>query len=143
VSLPRKVTGTATPAAARRAEYPGPNEGSSNPAPLIGQRRIVALLFFLSGATALIYEIVWIRLFSISFGNTAQAMSTVLSVFLGGIAAGAAGARRLAGRPSQQCLRLYGFAALRQNPTGGPSLGHFPESHKFGPGCRHALSFEQ
>jgi hypothetical protein len=33
--------------------------------------------------------------------------------------------------------------ALRQNPTGGPFLGHFPESHKFGPGCRHALSFEQ
>src|SRR5580658_10070401 len=73
---------------------------------------MVALLFFLSGATALIYEIVWIRLFAVSFGNTAQAMSTVLSVYLGGIAAGAAGARKLAGRPAPQCLRLYGFAEI-------------------------------
>jgi hypothetical protein len=51
---------------------------------------------------------------------------------------------RPVGRPSIRPLVVYkSFLALRQNPTGGPSLGHFPESHKFGPGCRHALSFEQ
>jgi len=33
--------------------------------------------------------------------------------------------------------------ALRQNPAGRPFLGRFPESHKFGPSGRHALSFEQ
>src|SRR5271154_30214 len=73
---------------------------------------MVALLFFLSGATALIYEIVWIRLFAVSFGNTAQAMSTVLGVYLGGIAAGAALARKFVRRPAPQCLRLYGFAEI-------------------------------
>ena len=36
-----------------------------------------------------------------------------------------------------------GKTALRQNPTGGPFLGRFPESQKFGPGCRDTLSFEQ
>jgi len=35
------------------------------------------------------------------------------------------------------------LTALRQNPTGRPFLGRFPESHKFGPSGRHALSFGQ
>ncbi len=76
------------------------------------KRRIVGILFFLSGALALVYEVVWIRLFAISFGNTAQAMSMVLSVYLGGIATGAAAGRRLTRRSAAQCLRLYGMAEL-------------------------------
>jgi len=32
---------------------------------------------------------VWIPLFSATFGNTAQALSTVIAVFLGGLAVGA------------------------------------------------------
>ena len=62
-----------------------------------------------SGAAALVYEIVWIRLFSISFGNTAQALSTLLSVFLGGLALGAFWVGRLSvPRP----LRLYGIIEI-------------------------------
>ena len=76
------------------------------------KRRIIGALFFLSGAMALIYELVWIRLFAISFGNTAQAMSIVLSVYLAGIAAGAAAGRTLARRSPAECLRLYGIAEL-------------------------------
>ena len=59
--------------------------------------------------TGLVYEIVWIRLFSIAFGNTAQALSTVLSVFLGGLALGAfLAAKANPARP----LRLYGVIEI-------------------------------
>lgn len=45
-------------------------------------------LFFLSGLSALIYEMAWVRLLSLSFGVSVYAVSTVLSVFMGGLALG-------------------------------------------------------
>ena len=66
--------------------------------------RLPFLFYFLSGATALVYETVWIRLFSATFGNTAQALSTVIAVFLGGLAAGAV----LSARFKAGGLRVYG-----------------------------------
>ncbi len=36
-------------------------------------------LFFVSGATALIYQVVWSRLLTLSFGSTTLAVSTVLA----------------------------------------------------------------
>ena len=47
------------------------------------------------------------------------------------------------GQRPKALLADNGYWALRQNPTGGRFLGRFPESHKFGPGSRDALSFEQ
>ncbi|HUB79727.1 MAG TPA: fused MFS/spermidine synthase, partial [Bryobacteraceae bacterium] len=73
---------------------------------------MLGALFFLSGAAALIYEVVWIRLFAISFGNTAQAMSIVLGIYLGGIAAGSTGASKFARRSGRESLFLYGIAEL-------------------------------
>jgi spermidine synthase len=73
---------------------------------------ILAVLFFLSGSTALVYEVVWIRLFAINFGSTVEAMSTVLSVYLGGLAVGAAATRRLTLRSPRKCLRFYGLAEI-------------------------------
>ena len=66
--------------------------------------RLPYLFYFLSGATALIYETVWIRLFSATFGNTAQALSTVIAVFLGGLAVGSI----LGGRFKAAGLPVYG-----------------------------------
>ena len=66
--------------------------------------RLPFLFYFLSGATALVYETVWIRLFSATFGNTAQALSTVIAVFLGGLAAGSI----LSARFKTRGLRVYG-----------------------------------
>ena len=43
----------------------------------------------------LAYEIVWTRAFAISFGNTLLSLSTVVSVYLGGLALGAAAATRV------------------------------------------------
>ena len=44
--------------------------------------------FFLTGATSLIYEVVWTRLLLLSLGTTPVAMGVVLSAFMGGMAAG-------------------------------------------------------
>ena len=46
------------------------------------------VLFFLSGTAGLIYQIVWTRELVLVFGNTMLAASTVLSSFMGGLAAG-------------------------------------------------------
>jgi len=53
------------------------------------QRAIVYLLFFLSGSSGLIYEIIWSRKLTLIFGSTVYAVSTVLTVFFTGLALGA------------------------------------------------------
>jgi len=45
-------------------------------------------LFFLSGASALVYEVVWSRQFTFVFGGTASAIATVLSAYMAGLALG-------------------------------------------------------
>jgi len=45
-------------------------------------------IFFFSGAAALMYEVVWVRSLSLIFGGTHLAVTTVLSVFMGGLALG-------------------------------------------------------
>ncbi len=49
---------------------------------------IILLCFFLSGASALIYEVVWLRMLVWVFGSTTLAVSTVLTAFMGGLALG-------------------------------------------------------
>jgi spermidine synthase len=51
--------------------------------------RLLSFLFFCSGASSLIFESIFTRLLTYTFGNTAQAVSTVLAAFLGGLAIGA------------------------------------------------------
>ncbi len=49
---------------------------------------LVAICFFLSGAAALILQVLWTRMLGHVFGATALAISTTLSVFMGGLALG-------------------------------------------------------
>jgi len=49
---------------------------------------VFLLLFFGSGATALIYEVIWSKYLSQMFGSTIQAQTVVLAVFMGGLALG-------------------------------------------------------
>jgi len=51
--------------------------------------RLLPVLFFFSGASSLIFETIFTRLLTYTFGNTAYAVSTVLAAFLGGLALGA------------------------------------------------------
>jgi len=67
---------------------------------------LVLVLFFTSGATALVYEVVWTRMMMHVFGSTALAVGTVLAAFMSGMAIGAWYFGRQADR-SQNCLRLY------------------------------------
>ncbi|TFG85664.1 MAG: hypothetical protein E4H17_04840, partial [Gemmatimonadales bacterium] len=57
------------------------------------------VLFFASGASALAYQAIWGRMLGLVFGNTVFASSTVLSVFMAGLALGGAlGGSRFAQR---------------------------------------------
>jgi len=58
-------------------------------APRRAQALVFALLFVLSGACALTYQVVWSRFLAEIFGVTAFAVSTVLVSFMGGMALGA------------------------------------------------------
>jgi spermidine synthase len=65
------------------------------------------LLFFLSGATGLVYELLWVRLLYQSFGSTIQSVTTVVAAYMGGLGLGAhlLGAR---GDRALRPARLYG-----------------------------------
>src|SRR2546427_9123828 len=82
---------------------------------LISQRdcstTILQVLFFLSGASSLIFETIFTRLLTYTFGNTAYAVSTVLASFLGGLALGAFVLGRWLDRRAPS-LRFYGGPAL-------------------------------
>lgn len=49
----------------------------------------IVVAFFLSGAASLVLETVWTRQFTMVFGATTLAVSTVLTCFMGGLALGA------------------------------------------------------
>jgi spermidine synthase len=69
------------------------------------------LLFTLSGVSGLIYEVVWLRYLTLVFGVTVYAVSTVLTVFMGGLALGGFMAGKFADR-LQHPLRAYGVIEL-------------------------------
>ena len=70
-------------------------------------RYIIYLLFFLSGLSSLIYQVLWVRSFSLVFGGTHMAVTTVLAVFMGGLALGGYLGKHMDG--SSRALRIYGF----------------------------------
>ncbi|MBI5492816.1 MAG: fused MFS/spermidine synthase [Deltaproteobacteria bacterium] len=51
-------------------------------------RTAIFALFFLSGMAGLIYQVVWTKLLTLTFGVTVLAVSTVLTCFFGGLALG-------------------------------------------------------
>ena len=66
------------------------------------------VLFAVSGAAALIYEVVWTRLLTLQMGHGVAAASTVLAAFMGGLAIGSAIAGRVGGRLSpRRALTIY------------------------------------
>lgn len=66
---------------------------------------IIYLVFFLSGAAALIYEVLWVRYLSLIFGGSRLAVTTVLAVFTGGLALGSYTIGKKAGK-YRKLLRL-------------------------------------
>src|SRR6058998_4464135 len=69
------------------------------------------IFFFLSGATGLLYEIVWMRQLILVFGSTTHAVSAVLSAFMLGLALGSFAFGRAADRGAN-LVRLYGVLEI-------------------------------
>ncbi len=85
---------------------------------------LLYLLFFCSGVSGLIYQVVWVRVFGNVFGNTVYSTSLVIAVFMLGLGVGSYGVgawadRRYAelgvdrGSPrSASLLQVYGYVEL-------------------------------
>jgi len=68
---------------------------------------VYSFLFFLSGATGLVYELLWVRVLYQSFGSTIQSVTTVVAAYMGGLGLGAWVFGRIADRSRQPAV-LYG-----------------------------------
>jgi len=73
--------------------------------------RVVALLLFGSGFSALVYQTAWQRMFRLTFGASTAASAAVLAVFLGGLGLGGLLLGRRVER-SRQPLVFYGNLEL-------------------------------
>lgn len=74
-------------------------------------RGIIYILFFLSGAASLIYEIIWTKQFIPVFGNSSYAITIVLAAFMAGLGLGGWWFGRFADR-HQNRLLLYSFLEI-------------------------------
>ncbi len=80
---------------------------------------MIYLAFFLSGASALLFETLWFRLAGLTFGNSVWASSLVLASFMAGLALGNGLAMRW-GPGTARPIRLY---ALLELAIGASGLG--------------------
>jgi spermidine synthase len=78
----------------------------------------VVACFFLSGATGLVYEVLWIRMLGLVFGHTVFAVTTVLTAFMAGLGLGSWIFGRIADRQARP-LRLYGPRSSTRSPARG------------------------
>lgn len=82
--------------------------GSASPSGNSGLLTSIVVCFFLSGFAALLYEIAWLRQFSIVFGTSELAVAIVLAVYLAGLSAGAMVAARYMTRITEP-VWIYGL----------------------------------
>ena len=72
---------------------------------MVMRRRLFIACYGASGAAALVYQVAWVRLFTLTLGHTVAASSTVLAAFMGGLSLGAWAAGRLRSEQSRN-LRI-------------------------------------
>ena len=72
---------------------------------------VIYLLFFFSGAAALVYQVVWVRSLTLVFGGSHLAVTVVLAVFMAGLAVGGYAIGRVVDRVGRP-LGLYGLLEL-------------------------------
>lgn len=91
-------------------------------------RTILLSAFALSGAAALVYEVVWTRSLALTLGSTTYAVSTMLATFMGGLALGAIWGGRRADRGGD-LLGAFAFCELGIGIAGMlsvPVIYHLP-----------------
>ena len=83
------------------------------------QLSTVAILvcFFLSGAAGLIYQVSWVKSLGLIFGHTVYAVTTVLAVFMGGLAMGSAWFGGRAEREARPVALYAGLNFLLPSPA--------------------------
>jgi spermidine synthase len=84
---------------------------TKSPARTSSRRGLVLGLFVASGAAGLIYQVVWSRELVLVFGNTTQAVATIVTAFMAGLGFGSLVGGRRAGRTANP-LALYGAVEL-------------------------------
>lgn len=67
-------------------------------------KTVLNLVLFFSGVSALVYQVIWIRKFGLVFGVDVYTMATVLTAFMGGLAAGSIIFGRLADKMKNPLL---------------------------------------
>jgi spermidine synthase len=98
--------------AARRAKRLEPRAPSTRPARAhaagggIGRPGLAAAALGISGFASLALQVVWTRLFALILGPTTYAFSIIVSIFIAGLAIGAAIASRLVTRVRQPAVAL-------------------------------------
>jgi spermidine synthase len=121
---------------------------SPSPAPTANIRWLY-FLFFFSGISGLIYEVVWVRMLTRVLGSTVFATSTVLAAFMAGLALGSVLSGRFADRVKSP-LRLYALLELGVGLSAFATLA-LPEGlvplyqriYDFANGSRSWLTFGQ
>src|SRR5258706_12394812 len=98
----------------------------------LSTRRVLFLLFFLSGFSSLVYQVVWTRMAFAAFGIITPVLSVVLSVFMLGLALGSwAGGRSIAFLVNRTGLSAVAFYAVAELLIG---LGAFAVPKLFAAG---------
>jgi len=65
-----------------------PEPSPMSPEPLAGTARVAVLLFALSGAASMIYQVTWVRLLSLVFGSSVYSFGLTVTVFIVGLGVG-------------------------------------------------------
>src|ERR1051325_7905841 len=77
---------------------------------------LLYILFFFSGISGLVYQVVWVRRFALVFGNTVYSCASVVAIFMLGLGVGSYLAGRWADRRYAQApdslLSIYGYVEL-------------------------------
>src|SRR5438270_10984192 len=74
----------------------------------VSQRWLLFLLFFISGFSSLVYQVIWTRMAFASFGIIPPVLSVVISVFMLGLSFGA----WLGGRLIKRLTKKTQFSAI-------------------------------
>ena len=72
---------------------------------------IISILFFLSGLTALVYQIIWMRQLSLFFGSDVYATTITLGTFMAGLSLGSY-ISGLMGDSLKQPILIYGILEI-------------------------------
>jgi spermidine synthase len=86
---------------------------------------LLFLLFMISGAAALIYEVVWFQMLQLVLGSSAISIGVLLGTFMGGMCLGSLGLSRFVSL-RRHPLRVYALLELAIGASGGLMLVAMP-----------------